>query len=78
MLRTARNQKFVCLRKPKPAPGFRGLAAPIPPLCFRALFLIHPQKAVVTFDFIVYDSTICIVILKVSFKSSIIYYKYEG
>ena len=40
MLRKARDRKFVCLRKPQPAPDFRGPAAPIPPLCFRALFLL--------------------------------------
>ena len=38
MLRKARDRKFVCLRKSQPAPDFRGPAASIPPLCFRALF----------------------------------------
>ena len=50
MLRKARDRKFVCLRKPQPAPDFRGPAAPIPPLCYRALFLTHPQNAVVAFS----------------------------
>ena len=33
MLRKAREHKFVCLRKPLPAPGFMGLR-PIPPLMY--------------------------------------------
>ena len=49
MHRKARDRKFVCLRKEQPAPDFRGSKAPIPPLCYRALFLTHPQNAVVTF-----------------------------
>ena len=48
MLRKARDPKVVCLRKPQPAPDFRGPAAPIPPLCFRAFFLTHPHNVVVT------------------------------
>ncbi len=38
MLRKARERKFVCLRKPQPAPDFRGPAASIPPLYIWALF----------------------------------------
>ena len=49
MLRKTRDRKFVCLRKPQPAPDFRGPAAPIPLLCYRALILTHPQNAAVTF-----------------------------
>ena len=32
VLRKVRDQKYMCLQKPLPAPYFRGLAAPIPPL----------------------------------------------
>ncbi len=38
MLRKARERKFVCLRKPQPAPDFRVPAAPYPRCVFGLFF----------------------------------------
>ena len=50
MLRKARDRNFGYLRKPQPAPDFRGPAATMPPAVLSGSFLTHPQKAVITFS----------------------------